>query len=403
MTLLLTNARLATFTGDEPYGLIDDGAIAIDGARISYVGPRTDAPSAHESHDCGGALITPGLIDPHTHLVYGGNRAREWEQRLAGASYADIAQGGGGILSTVRATRAASEDELLHAAVERARTLCANGVTTVEIKSGYGLTLEDELRMLRIARRVGSRLPLTVCATFLGAHAIPPEYAGRADAYIELVCDVMLPRIAREGLADAVDAFCETIAFSPAQITRLFTRAAEVGLRVKLHADQLTDSGGAALAARFRALSADHLEYVSDAGIEALARAGTVAVVLPGAYYFLREHHAPPVARLRAAGVPIALATDCNPGTSPVLSPLLAMNFACTLFGFTPEEALLGFTVEAARALGVHAERGTIAVGTFADLAVWNVAHPAELAYALGARPCVAVYKDGQRLTTSEG
>jgi imidazolonepropionase len=401
MMLLLTNARLATLTGDTPYGLIDDGAIAIDGERIAYAGPRAGAPQAGDVHDCGGALVTPGLIDPHTHLVYGGNRAREWEQRLAGVAYAEIARQGGGILSTVRATRDANDAELLQTAVARARELSANGVTTVEIKSGYGLTPDDEVRMLRVAREVAAHVPLTVRTSFLGAHAIPPEYAGRADDYMDLVCEVMLPRIAREGLADAVDAFCETIAFTSEQITRLFTRATDLGLRVKLHADQLTDGGGAALAARFHALSADHLEYTSDAGIAALAAAGTVAVVLPGAYYFLREEQAPPIARLRAAGVPIAIATDCNPGTSPLLSPLLAMNFACTLFRFTPEEALRGVTIEAARALGVQAERGTLAAGMFADLAVWDVAHPAELAYALGARPCRAVYKNGQRVRAS--
>jgi imidazolonepropionase len=401
MMLLLTNARLATLTGDTPYGLIDDGAIAIDGERIAYAGPRAGAPQAGDVRDCGGALITPGLIDPHTHLVYGGNRAREWEQRLAGVAYAEIARQGGGILSTVRATRDASDAGLLQTAVARARELIANGVTTVEIKSGYGLTPDDEVRMLRVAREVAAHVPLTVRTSFLGAHAIPPEYAGRADDYMDLVCEVMLPRIVREGLADAVDAFCETIAFTSEQIARLFTRATDLGLRVKLHADQLTNGGGAALAARFHALSADHLEYTSDAGIAALAAAGTVAVVLPGAYYFLREEQAPPIARLRAAGVPIAIATDCNPGTSPLLSPLLAMNFACTLFRFTPEEALRGVTIEAARALGVQTERGTLTAGMFADLAVWDVAHPAELAYALGARPCRAVYKNGQRVRAS--
>lgn len=402
MTELFTNVRLATLTGTEPYGLVDDGALLVDGERIAYVGPRAAAPAAERTTDLGGRLITPGLIDPHTHLVYGGNRAQEWEQRLLGAGYAEIARRGGGILSTVRATRAAGYEWLLQSAQARLQTLCAHGVTTVEIKSGYGLDTETEIRLLRIARDLGRRLPVDVFTTFLGAHTIPPEYRDDPDAYVAMVCDDMLPLVAQEGLADAVDAFCESIAFSVAQTERVFARAAALGLRVKLHADQLSDGGGAALAARNNALSADHLEFTSAGGIAALARAGTVAVVLPGAYYFLRETQAPPIAALRAAGVPVALATDCNPGTSPLVSPLLALNFACTLFGFTPEEALRGLTCEAARALGCDGDRGTLVPGKLADLAVWDAEHPAELGYALGANPCHAIYKRGQRTRFSE-
>jgi imidazolonepropionase len=401
MTELLTNARLATLSGDQPYGLIDDGAVAIEGESIVYAGPRESAPAADRAIDLGGRLVTPGLIDPHTHLIYGGNRAQEWEQRLLGVDYATIARGGGGILATVRATRAAGYERLLQSARDRLATLCAHGVTTVEIKSGYGLDLETEVRLLRIARELGRQPEVDVRTTFLGAHTIPLEYRDTPDAYVDLVCDQMLPPIASDGLADAVDAFCETIAFSVAQTERVLARAVELGLRVKLHADQLSDGGGAALAARFAALSADHLEYTSDAGIAALAGAGTVAVVLPGAFYFLREKRAPPVAALRIAGVPIAIATDCNPGTSPLVSPLLALNFACTLFGFTPEEALRGLTCEAARALGLAHDRGSLQAGKLADLAVWNVEHPAELAYALGANPCHSVFKRGQRVRAS--
>lgn len=402
MTELLTNVRLATLTGPEPYGLIEDGALLVDGERIAYAGARAAAPAADHTTDLGGRLITPGLIDPHTHLVYGGNRAQEWEQRLLGADYADIARRGGGILATVRATRAAGYERLLQSAQARLQTLCAHGVTTVEIKSGYGLDTGTEIRLLRIARELGRRLPVDVFTTFLGAHTIPPEFRADPDAYVTLVCDDMLPLVAQEGLADAVDAFCETIAFSVAQTERVFARAAALGLRVKVHADQLSDGGGAALAARSGALSADHLEYTGADGIAALARAGTVAVVLPGAYYFLRETQPPPVAALRAAGVPIALATDCNPGTSPLVSPLLALNFACTLLRFTPEEALRGFTCEAARALGRDGDRGTLVPGSLADLAVWDAEHPAELAYALGANPCHAVYKRGTRTPPSD-
>lgn len=397
MTELLTNLRLATMSGGQPYGLIDDAALALDGETILFAGPRGEAPVVERTVDLGGRLVTPGFIDPHTHLIYGGNRALEWEQRLLGADYAEIARNGGGILSTVRATRAAGYEGLQQSALLRLATLCAHGVTTVEIKSGYGLDVETEIRMLRIARDLGARLPVDVRATFLGAHAVPPEFRATPDRYVDVVCDGILPLIASEKLADAVDAFCETIAFTPAQTERIFSRAAGLGLRVKLHADQLSDSGGAELAARFDALSADHLEYTSASGIAALARAGTVAVVLPGAYYFLREQHPPPVAALRAAGVRVAIATDCNPGTSPLVSPLLALNFACTLLGFSPEEALRGMTCEAACALDTLHDRGTLEPGKLADLAVWDAEHPAELAYALGANPCYAVYKRGRR------
>jgi imidazolonepropionase len=401
MTHSVVNARLATFAGDESYGLIDDGAIVMDDETIVYAGPRGGAPAAERSIDLGGRLVTPGLIDPHTHLVYGGNRAQEWEARLLGADYAEIARRGGGILSTVRETRAAGYERLLQSAAGRLDALCAHGVTTVEIKSGYGLDVDTEIRLLRIARALGERPDVDVSTTFLGAHTIPPDYRDAPDAYVDLVCDEMLPRVVHEKLADAVDAFCETIAFTVAQTERIFTRAAELGLRVKLHADQLSDGGGAELAARFGALSADHLEFTGAAGVAALARSGTVAVILPGAFYFLRETQRPPLAALRAAGVPVALATDCNPGTSPLVSPLLALNFACTLLGFTPAQALAGMTREAARALGVGHERGTLAAGKLADLAVWDVEHPAELAYALGANPCHAVFKRGRRVTAS--
>jgi imidazolonepropionase len=397
MTELYVNARLATLCGPQPYGAIGDGAIAVDGETIVYAGPRASAPAAERVTDLGGRLVTPGLIDPHTHLVYGGNRAQEWEARLAGVDYAEIARRGGGILATVRATRGAGYERLLQAARERLAVLRAHGVTTVEIKSGYGLDVDTEIRLLRIARELGRDGQVDVCTTFLGAHSVPPEYADAPDAYVDVVCDTMLPAVADEGLADAVDAFCETIAFTPAQIERVFTRAATLGLRVKLHADQLSDGGGAALAARFGALSADHLEHTGAAGVAALARAGTVAVLLPGAYYFLRETQRPPIAALRAASVPVAIATDCNPGTSPLVSPLLALNFACTLFGFTPEEALRGMTCDAARALGLADDRGTLEAGKLADLAIWDADHPAELAYALGANPCHAVIKRGRR------
>lgn len=393
---LLTGLRLAAMTeGGAAYGLLDDAAVLLREGRIAWAGPRAAAPAPApdaSAQDLGGRLVTPALIDCHTHLVFAGDRAREFELRLHGASYERIAREGGGILSTVASTRAASEAALLAAALPRLDALLAEGVATVEIKSGYGLDVETELRMLRVARRLGRERAVTVRTSFLGAHAVP---AGMdAEAYLDGVCLPALAAAHAEGLADAVDGFCEGIAFSPAQIGRLFDRAAALGLPVKLHAEQLSNLGGAALAARRGALSADHLEWLDEAGVAAMAAAGTVAVLLPGAFYFLRETRVPPVAALRAAGVAMAVATDCNPGSSPLTSPLLAMNMACTLFRLTPEEALAGMTRHAARALGL-ADRGTVAAGMRADLAVWDVAHPAELAYRIGFNPLHARIVEG--------
>ena len=376
--MILTNAVLAM---DD--GLIAPGAVVTDGVRIVWAGPMAECPPG-ESIDLGGRLVTPGLIDCHTHLVFAGDRAREFEMRLEGASYEEVARAGGGIVSTVRATRAASEDQLLAQSLPRVDAMIAQGVTSVEIKSGYGLDIETELRMLRVARRIADLRPIRVKTTYLAAHAVPPEYAGRSDAYLE---EVVLPGLdAAQGLADAVDAFCEGIAFSPAQVERLFTRARALGLPVKLHAEQLSNLHGAALAARFGALSADHLEYLDESGAQAMAAAGTVAVILPGAFYTLRETMLPPIALLRHHNVPMAVATDCNPGTAPMTSLPLAMNMACTLFRLTPAETLAGVTRHAARALGL-ADCGRIAPGLRADLAVWDAAHPAELSYRIGATP----------------
>ncbi len=384
--ILLKSACLATLGGDSPYGLVAPGAVAISGDRIVWAGPEADAPSASTVIDCEGRLVTPGLIDCHSHVVFGGDRAREFEMRLEGATYEEVARAGGGIVSTVKATRAASEDELLHDALKRVDRLIGEGVTVLEIKSGYGLDVETELRMLRVAREIGRVRQIHVRTSFLGAHAVPPEYAGRPDAYIDEVCLPALDAACAAGLADAVDGFCEGIAFTPDQIARVFSRATDLGLPVKLHAEQLSDLGGAKLAASFGALSADHLEYLGDDGIAAMAEAGTAAVLLPGAFYTLRETKLPPVEGLRGADVPIAVATDCNPGSSPLTSLLLAMNMACTLFRMTPEEALAGVTRHAAKALGL-ADRGMIAPGMRADLAVWDVAHPSELAYRIGFNP----------------
>jgi imidazolonepropionase len=396
---LWTNARIATMRAGR-YATIAPGAIAAQDGRIAWVGSANDLPGeprtlAHAVHDAGGRWITPGLIDCHTHLVFAGDRAHEFELRLRGATYEEIARAGGGIVSTVAATRAAADDDLARQSAGRLRRLLDEGVTTIEIKSGYGLATDAELKQLRVARRLGACEPVTVRTTFLGAHAVPPEFKGRAEDYVACVCDEMLPAVAASGLADAVDAFCERIAFSPEQTSRVFERAAALGLPVKLHADQLSDLGGAALAARFRALSADHLEYTSEAGVRALAATGTVAVLLPGAFYFLRETRVPPVQLLREHGVPIAVSTDCNPGSSPLTSILLALNMACTLFRLTPEEALAGVTCHAARALGMGDTHGTIEVGKRCDLAIWDIDDPAALAYALGANPCVEVVKDG--------
>jgi imidazolonepropionase len=390
---LWLDARLATMAGTHPYGIIEKGAMAVNDGRIIWIGPEdrlsADAvANARSVNRLEHAWVTPGLIDCHTHLVYAGNRAKEFEMRLNGATYEDIARSGGGIISTVTAVRNASETELFHQSARRLNAMLAEGVTAIEVKSGYGLDTENELKMLRVARRLGEEFPATVLATFLGAHALPPEYAGRPDAYIDLVVDTMIPAVAADGLAQAVDAFCERIAFSAAQVERVFAAARQNGLNVKLHAEQLSDSKGAVLAARFGALSADHLEYVEDDGAAAMAAAGTVAVLLPGAFYFLKETRKPPVDLLRRQGVAMALSTDCNPGTSPTTSPLLMMNMGCVNFGLTPAEALSGFTRNAARALGIQDRRGTLEVGKKADFAVWDIQEPAELAYRMGGNPC---------------
>ena len=392
--LVLHNVHLATM--EDGYGELPDAAIAVKNGRIAWLG-RGDALPASSAVMIDGdkCWLTPGLIDCHTHIVHAGNRSDEFEARLNGASYEDISRAGGGILSTVRATRAASDAELLRQSLPRVCALLAEGVTTLEIKSGYGLDQPSEAKMLRVARAIGKQLPVTVRTSFLGAHALPPEYAGRADDYIDAVCRQMLPALAGEGLVDAVDAFCERIGFTPAQTQQVFEAARALGLPVKLHAEQLSDQGGAALVARFDGLSADHLEFLSDDGIAAMARHGTVAVLLPGAYYFLRETQAPPIAALRAAGVPMAVSTDCNPGTSPLTSLLLAMNMACILWRLTPQEALAGATIHAARALGLHSDTGSLAVGKRADLALWRIARPADLAYAMGLNPCVGVVHGG--------
>ena len=385
MAILLTGFTAATMQGG--YGLIPDAALVIQGDRILWVGPMGALPAVHHGltpRDLGGRLLTPALIDCHSHVVYGGNRAGEFELRLNGASYEQVARAGGGILSTVTATRTASEDDLVAQALPRIDAMIAAGAATVEIKSGYGLTVADELKLLRAARRIATLRPVHVTTTHLAAHAIPPEYTGKADAYMAEVALPSLRAAHREGLVDAVDAFCEGIAFSPEQVERLFDEAARLNLPVKLHAEQLSDLKGAVLAARYGALSVDHLEYLGQDGVDAMAAAGSVAVILPGAYYTLRETQMPPIAALRAAGVPMAVATDCNPGSSPMTSLPLAMNMACTLFRMTPEEALLGTTAHAARALDL-ADRGRLAPGLRADLAIWNMAHPAELSYRIGA------------------
>ncbi len=396
---LWRDARIATLDGPTPWGWIEHGALLVDGERLAWVGTEADLPASLTSHvsaeyRLGGALVTPGLVDCHTHLVYGGQRAREFELRLQGASYEEIARAGGGIRSTVAATRQGSDDSLFTAARGRAQALMREGVTTLEIKSGYGLSLHDERRCLAIARRLGRELTVSVRATYLGAHALPPEFDGQADAYIDAVCR-WLPELQREGLVDAVDAFCESIGFSPAQTRRVFEAARALGLPVKLHAEQLSDQGGAALAAEFGALSCDHLEHLSDSGIAAMRQAGTVAVLLPGAYYFLRETRLPPIAALREQGVLIAVATDHNPGSSPALSLLLMINMACTLFRLTPEEALRGVTVNGAQALGLT-DRGRLAAGQRADFAVWHIDHPNELAYWFGHNPCRRVIAAGK-------
>lgn len=385
---LLVNLRAATMVpGGAPYGEIADAAIALSGDRIAWIGRADDIPAGRADlprTDLGGRLATPGLIDCHTHLVFAGDRSREFELRLEGASYEEISKAGGGIRSTVEQVRHASEAELVRQSRPRLDALMASGVTTIEIKSGYGLDTENESKMLRAARRLGQDAGIDVRTTFLGAHALPPEYAGRADAYIDLVCDEMIPAIAADGLADAVDAFCEGIGFSNDQTRRVFEAAAAHGLPVKLHAEQLSDLKGAVLAAEFGALSADHLEYLGDDGVAAMAASGTVAVLLPGAFYFLRETKLPPIEALRAAGVPMAVASDCNPGTSPVTDMPVMLNMASTLFRLTPEESLAGATRNAALALGLADDRGTLEAGKRADIAVWDVVSPAALSYMIG-------------------
>jgi imidazolonepropionase len=399
---LWINADLATMeVSKTPYGAIADGAIGIEEGRIAWVGRRANLPDAPEAlarqvRDAGGRWITPGLIDCHTHIVHGGDRAREFELRLEGASYEEIAKAGGGIVSTVEATCAADEDELLEGAGRRLDDLLAEGVTTIEIKSGYGLDPENEAKMLRVARALGEVRPVTVRTTFLGAHALPARFKEDPDGYIDHVIAEQLPAVLAEGLADAVDAFCEGIAFSPEQTARVFEAARAAGLPVKLHADQLSDLGGAALAASFGALSADHLEYTSEAGVEAMAKAGTVAVILPGAFYTLRETQVPPIESFRRHKVPMALASDVNPGSSPITSLLLILNMACTLFRMTPEEALAGVTRQGAKALGLEAECGTLRVGKRADFVLWDIETPAALAYRLGWNPCAGVVRGGQ-------
>jgi len=395
-TRLMTDATVATCAaGEQDLGLRRRAAVALAGERIAWVGDVRDLPSVADTVDvvdAGGALVTPALIDCHTHLVFAGDRTHEFEARQQGASYAEIARAGGGILATVQATREADEETLLALAVGRAGALLAEGVTTLEVKSGYGLDLENELKLLRVARRLGESLPVTVHTTLLAAHAVPPEYEGRPDAYVDLVVGEILPAAAAEGLVDSVDAFCEHIAFSPSQVRRIFECARHLGLRVRLHAEQLSNSHGAALAAGFGALSADHLEYLDEAGAAAMATAGSVAVLLPGAFFFLRESRLPPVGLLRRHGVPIAVASDFNPGSSPLLSLRLAMLMGCTLFGLTPAEALAGVTLQAARALGLQAERGSLEPGKIADLVLWDASHPSELAAQFGtARPTLTL------------
>jgi imidazolonepropionase len=401
---LWLDGRFATMAGPPPYGLVENGALAVADGCIAWLGaqrrlPGDAAAKARSVIHLDQAVVTPGLIDCHTHLVYAGSRANEFQMRLEGVSYEEIARAGGGIMSTVAAVRAATEETLFDQSGARLAAMQAEGVTTVEIKSGYGLDTENELKMLRVIRRLGEAFPASVVATFLGAHALPPEYAGRADDYVDRVIDEMLPAVAAAKLAQSVDVFCERIAFTAAQTERILAAALARGLTVRLHAEQLSDSQGAALAARHGALSADHLEYLTADGAAAMAAAGTIAVLLPGAFYFLNETRKPPVDLLRRHGVPMAVSTDCNPGTSPTTSPLLMMNMACVLFGMTPSEALAGFTINAAHALGVQTHRGSLAVGKAADFAVWDIDEPADLAYRMGGNPCRMTVRNGEIVT----
>ena len=400
---LLLDCRLATLRADgTTYGAIDRAALGWKNGQITFAAAQAELPGTPQAfaakvESAGNAWITPGLVDCHTHIVFAGERANEFDLRLNGATYEQIARAGGGIVSTVTDTRAANADKLLAQSLRRARALVREGVTTLEIKSGYGLDLDSEIKMLEVARRIGTELGITVRTTFLGAHAVPPEFSGRQSDYVDELCVRMLPAIARSGLADAVDAFCEHIAFTPSETRRVFEEARALGLRVKLHADQLSDLGGAALAAEFGALSADHLEYTSEAGVRAMASSGAVAVMLPAAFYTLRETRLPPIEAFRRHGVPMAVASDVNPGTSPVLSLRHAMNMACTLFRMTPEEALRGATVHAARALGLD-DRGTLQPGQRADFVVWDIDHPAELSYWIGGNLARAVYAKGRQV-----
>ncbi|KKO17531.1 MULTISPECIES: imidazolonepropionase [Pseudomonas] len=400
MRTVWQHCHVATMVGGR-YSAIEDAAIVTNAGLIEWIGPRVElaAVEAERTVDLGDAWVTPGLIDCHTHAVFGGNRSGEFEQRLQGVSYAEIAAQGGGIASTVRATRAASEDELFASARQRVQALMRDGVTTIEIKSGYGLDLANERKMLRVARRLADELPLAVRATCLAAHALPPEYVGRADDYIAHICDEMLPALAAEGLVDAVDAFCEHLAFSPTQVERLFIKARELGLPVKLHAEQLSSLHGSSLAARYHALSADHLEFMTEEDAMAMAKAGTVAVLLPGAFYFLRETQLPPMDALRHHGVKIALASDLNPGTSPGLSLRLMLNMGCTCFRMTPEEALAGVTVHAATALGLGDSHGSLEVGKVADFVAWQIERPADLAYWLGGDLPKRVVRKGHEIS----
>ena len=400
MKTLWQHCHVATMAGGH-YSIIEDAALVTAGSLIEWIGPRSQVPTADyaQVHDLQGAWVTPGLIDCHTHTVFGGNRSGEFEQRLEGVSYAEIAAKGGGIASTVRATRAATEDELFASAEKRLRSLLRDGVTTVEIKSGYGLDLANERKMLRVARRLGDELPVSVRATCLAAHALPPEYKDRADDYIEHICSEMLPKLADEGLVDAVDAFCEYLAFSTEQVERVFKVAQQLGLPVKLHAEQLSSLHGSSLAARYHALSADHLEFMTEADAIAMAASGTVAVLLPGAFYFLRETQLPPMDALRKHGVKIAIASDLNPGTSPALSVRLMLNMACTLFRMTPEEALAGATQHAATALGMGDTHGSLEVGKVADFVAWQIDRPADLAYWLGGELDKRVVRHGVDVT----
>jgi len=395
LDLLLTNATVATMAGDTPFGLVKDGAVGMADGKIAWIGPAAAAPPTVNTRDLGGKVVTPGLVDPHTHIVYGEEGFVDFEVLSQGGQRWDLELGGGGVGTLVKRTRALSEEQLYATSRARVARLIANGVTTVESKSGAGLDLDTELRLMRISRQLGRELPVTVVSTFLGAHGLAPEYAGRRDAYVDFMCDTVLPEAVRQGLVDQVDGFCDQVGFSHAQMGRLFDRAQSFGLGVKLHADQYTDFGAGGVVARHRGLSADHLEYASRATIEAMAEAGTVATLLPGAHLTLHETRKPPVETFRELGVAMALATNSNPVSSPTVSPTAQMHLACYLFRLTPEEALRGFTVNAARALGLADSVGVIAVGRAADLAVWDTDDPRGLGYAIGGAPCLAVMKNG--------